>query len=182
MEPGTSLQVHSVTSPSRTPCSVNWLSTLVLLVVACDPGWHYKAASGTAIQADGLCYDIPSANPKVRIYASAFTSSLDIELTLQNVGSKALPLVLPELQASDARGAALQSKLPIRRSCALTGDVMVLPPGGACTLASVFAVKPVVPGSLIPRENPDLERISVKLITTEPAPFPDIKVELTRMK
>jgi hypothetical protein len=182
MDPGNPLAIQSVTCRSRPACWTNWLLVVAFLAVACDPGWHYQATSGTAIQAEGLRYDIPSANPKVRIYASAFTSSLDVELTLTNLESYPLELALPELQASDARGTLLGEHFPIRRSCPLTGDVMVIPGGGACTLASVFAIQPLVPGLLLPRENPDLGRISVKLTTAEPAPFPDIKVPLTWMK
>lgn len=106
MDPGKSLPVQSVIFRSRPPCWTNCLSILAFLAVACDPGWHYQATSGTAVQADGLRYDIPSANPKFRIYASAFTSSLDVELTLKNVESQPLELALPELQASDARGSS----------------------------------------------------------------------------
>lgn len=182
MDPGKPLTVQSVICPSGPPCWTNCLSVLAFLTVACDPGWHYQATSGTPIQADGLRYDIPTANPKVRIYDSAFTSSLDVELTLKNVESQPLELTLPELQASDVRGTPLRKHFPIRRSCPLTDDVMVIPGGGACTLASVFAIQPLVPGLLMPRENPDLARISVQLTTAEPALFPDIKVPMTWMK
>ncbi len=124
--------LRRVVWPSGTQCA-NCPLVLALVLGACDPGWHYQATSGTAIQVDGLRYDIPSSNPKVRIYASAFTSSLDVELTLTNIESQPLRVALPELSAFDARGTSLREHFPIRRNCQLTDNVMVIPAGGACT-------------------------------------------------
>jgi hypothetical protein len=172
--------------PALRPLRRAWRPICLLLfalpVVGCDPGWHYHATSGTAIQIDGLRFDVPSANPKVRVYASAFTSSLDVELTITNIETQPLTLALPELHASDGRGTPLREKFPTRRSCPLADDIMVIPGGGACTLASVFAIQPLVPGFLLPRDNPDLASISLNLTTAKPATFHDIKVAMTWMK
>jgi hypothetical protein len=156
---------------------------LLFGTVGCDPGWHYQATAGTPVQADGLRYDIPgTGNPKVRVYASAFTGSLDVELTLQNVDSGPLKLRSPNLWTSDVRGASLREQFPIRRSCPVVEDVMEIPAGHACTLAKTFRIQPLVSGLLLPHENPDLARISVKLTLDEPKPFPDVQVPMVWMK
>jgi hypothetical protein len=157
--------------------------SLLVGILGCDPGWHYRATAGTPVQADGLRYDIPRAgSPKVRVYASAFTGSLDVELTLQNVDAGPLKLRSPDLRTSDIRGASLREQFPIRRSCPVVDDVMEIPAGHACTLAKTFGIQPLVSGLLLPRENPDLARISVKLTLDEPKPFPDVQVPMVWMK
>jgi len=147
-------------------CRRSTARTLVLALVAlgCDPGWVYEAPSGTPVQANGLRYDMPSANPKARIHASAFTSSLNVEVTLTNVDLEPLDLVLPTLRVTDGRGVSLREHFPIRRTCPLSDRVMTVASGGSCTLTGDFAIQPLVPGLILSRNNPDLARISVKVL------------------
>ena len=151
---------------------------IALQTAACDPGWHYQALRGRAVQDNGLRYDVPSTNPKVRVYASAFAGSLNVDLTLMNIEPQPLSLLLPKLHVSDAKGNALALKFPPQATCSLVDDAMVIPTGESCTIAGVFAIRPLAYGSLIPPDNPDLARILVMLTTSEPSRFPDISVSM----
>lgn len=152
---------------------------LAVSVVACDPFWTYHARSGHAVQSDGLRYDIPSENPKVRVHAFLFLNELQVELTLTNEGTQPLTLVAAELQASDARRVPLSSRAPGRWSCAMTDNVLVITPGAACTVARTFTVEPH-DGCFPSGANPDLAQISVRLTTAEPKLFADIGVLMDR--
>lgn len=59
---------------------------------------------------------------------------------------------------------------------------MEIAPRQSCTLAADFEIQPMVPGLILPRDNPDLARISVRLTTAKPASFAPIDVPMVWMK
>jgi hypothetical protein len=150
-----------------------------LAVMACDPGWHYEAPGGTAVHDQGLRYDVPGPSGlAVRVSAEVFAGSLHVEVTLRNVGLASVKLVSPRLEAADARGASLPPSVSPKTTCPVNRGTMEIPPSVACTLAAGFQINPLVRGIIFMRDNPDLARVTVSVVSDEPRVIPNVTIPL----
>jgi hypothetical protein len=88
---------------------MRWAAIVVLVsVAACDPGWHYKVAGATAVQADGRRFDLPTAHGvALRVYSSVFTVHLQFELDVRNEDGQPLSVDASALHIQDSKGVAL---------------------------------------------------------------------------
>ena len=118
---------------------------------------------------------------RIRTYASAFAGSLHAEVTLTNTGGRPLVLKSPRLEALDARGVLLRGVLPVKVTCSLRADALEIPPGAACTLKRHFRIRPLVRGVVFMRKNPDLARISLRVVASGPQ-APTVTVPLVWME
>jgi hypothetical protein len=154
-----------------------------LAAVACDPGWQYQAPGGTAVHEGGLRYDVPGPpGLAVRVRASALAGSLDVEVTLRNLGVKLLAIASPRLEAADARGVSLPEVAPPKLSCPANLAIMQVPPGVSCTISASFAIRPLVRGFIFMQDNPDLARVTVKVVSNQPQVVPDFTIPLVWQK
>ena len=149
---------------------------------ACDPGWHYAADHGTAVDANGLRYDVSTPSGLlVRLHASAFTGTLDVETTLTNTTADPITLRSPRLEVTDTRSVTLPTRSP-RQTCPFVRGAWEIRPKASCTVTAEFAITPLVRGFLFTKNNPDLEHIRVKIATEAPRAFPDVEIAMTRME
>jgi hypothetical protein len=159
------------------------VGAVLLATIACDPGWHYEAKGGTAVQDDGLRFDVPSPQGvALRVYASAFTSKLTVALTIRNIGNASLDLISPRVEVTAGAGVALPVRHPGGWTCPLSGERVRIPSGQSCTVGATFEITPLVPGFILPRDNPALASVVVRLRSNEPKAFQDVEVPMTWMK
>jgi hypothetical protein len=160
----------------RTLCS--WF----LLGTACtfgDPGWHYEAVDATPIQESGLRYDTAGpAGLHLRVYASAFTGSLDTEVDA--VGSvHPLPdttrLLLTVLDNS-GRPLPPHRRMPAVSVCRTGGRAEGRFPTDAvvCSASATFTIRPTSGCS----RNPDLDRVTLVVEGLGPGYPPNVKIPL----
>ena len=74
----------------------------------CDPGWHYRAIGGTAVNDNGLRFVVAGpAGTGLRVYGTLFTSMLSIELEVQNEADAPLTIRPNQLRLYDSRKTSL---------------------------------------------------------------------------
>lgn len=152
------------------------------VVTACvvgDPGWHYEAPIGTPIQENGLRYDVKDPSGLlVRVYAGAFTGSLDADvdvigssvplasnshLTLNVIDGTGRPLPPHRLRPASSR-----CRLGGRQGSGFAPDVMV------CSATASFAIHPVAGCS----RNPDLDRVMIAIGGVGAGPLHEVRVAM----
>ena len=147
--------------------------------MACDPSWDYQAPEGTAVREQGLRYDVPGPpGLAVRVRASVSADSLAVEVSLRNVGLTSVKLVSPRLEAADARGVSLPTSVSRQPTCRVDFGTMEIPPTVTCTLPAVFQINPEVRWLIFMRDNPDLARLTVTVLSDEPKAFPNLTIPL----
>jgi hypothetical protein len=119
---------------------------MLVFVAACDPGWHYKVAGATAVQADGRRFDLPIAHGlALRVYSSVFTAHLQFELDVRNEEREPISVDPSALRVRDTRGVALPIS-PAYGPPRILGDESVksetLTTGETLRIHADFAVDP----------------------------------------
>ena len=158
------------------------LALFALSTTECDPGWHYLAVGGHAVQEDGLRYDV-AASPSiaVRVVANAFTGFLSTEVDLVGVG-RTLPYdAHATLSAVDSSGGTL----PIDPSMTTTSECRLGGRAGSgfpttqnvCFVGAHFQIQPVV-GCL---RNPKLEHIVLTAKVVGDGLSEEVRIPLTAM-
>jgi hypothetical protein len=136
-----------------------------------------------AVQEDGLRYDVGVySGLSVRVYASVFGGLLDAQVRLTNTSTETVLLTSPQLVVSDTRGVALPQRIVYKPNCPSRAGTIEVAPAGGCKLVTDFQIQPFVQGFIWPRDNPDLARITVKVIFSQPAPTQNIVIPMEWMK
>jgi hypothetical protein len=100
--------------------TVGWICAVLFVAiavpVAClgilgDPGWGYRVIPGRSIQTDGHqgYYELPTVSGvSVRVNASVFTDTLDLEFDVLNNRDGSVSLDPSAVRVTDAKGAPLE--------------------------------------------------------------------------
>lgn len=131
--------------------SIRIATMLFVLVSSCvgvsDPGWSYRAETGSRIQEDGTRYDVTDPlGQKLRVYASAFTIHLDVEVDFAGFTSTDQDGSMLAVDVIDAFGESLPRDDPNQQSVACqTGgrpDAGFAADSVVCTVRGRFKIKP----------------------------------------
>ena len=169
-----------------TRLAFNVLSVIVSIagVHGCDPGWHYRADSGTPIQEDGLRFKVVTPSGlNVRVYASAFTGSLRARVDMSGAGITASSETVMSIAVYDAKGNKLPRVDfgPQRKRCRIGGRVDAgFPPDLlVCTFGDDFKIKPL--GRFGCTRNSSLDKITIVVEGLDPERPAPVRIPMTAM-
>ena len=110
-----------------------------------DPGWIYRAVTGTLVEEDGGRYDITNpTHGALRAYASDFTTDLSVEVDISGFSSPPSQNAIVSMAVMDGWGRPLPKRehpRPVNR-CRLGGRAGWGFPAGSnvCTIAGDFRI------------------------------------------
>jgi hypothetical protein len=158
---------------------VRWLPlTILTACVVGDPGWVYTVRGATPVEDGGRRFDIAGPEGlKLRIYADAFTGSLDTEVEV--IGStRPLPdttrlavTIIDKFGRSlpphRSRPSSSECQAGGRTDSGFPADTIV------CSASTTAAIHPITGCS----RNPDLDEITIKITGLGEGFPPEVRVQ-----